>query len=342
MGKDVGHHVKKELRVILLGIGGSGKTTFSKQMQIIHQGNFDEERAKSYTSILLTNILLGLKAIATEVKDLEDTENYKISRWVQTLDENQAQWNEELIGKVKALWGDPGILKTWKDIKDGVIIQLDYLMDNLDRFVSPGFIPTNDDILRARQRTTGELLSTFEDQKYQWNLIDVGGQFAERVKWAKIFESPTPQAIIFFLAIDEYNVPNTELKTEHYKTKLELALSVFKDYLCDAGPVLEKKLCRIVFLNKVDVFSEKIQNPAKFAEFKRALGYEGEESAEKCAAAVRERMAAIAAESKLAKGEHNEVYFHVTNALDTSLMTKVTQEIKKSIITSTMQDLGLA
>jgi len=99
-------------------------------------------------------------------------------------------------------------------------------------------------------------------------LIDVGGQFSERQKWESFFEDHLPNAIIFFLAIDEYNVPNTELKTDYLKTKFELSLDVFRKYMC-GNEVAGYKLCRIVFLNKVDIFEEKIKTTENLLNLKK-------------------------------------------------------------------------
>ena len=38
---------------------------------------------------------------------------------------------------------------------------MDYHMENLDRYSTEGFVPTNEDMLRARQRTTGFLPTSF-------------------------------------------------------------------------------------------------------------------------------------------------------------------------------------
>jgi len=203
-----GHYEKKIHKIILLGIGGSGKSTFTKQMHILHQG-ISEDVAKTYRSVLLTNILIGLKAIGSQKQDLDTTENYKRSRWILSLDEN-SEWNDDVIERVKELWKDEGIHETWNTIKDQTLVQLDYLMDNLNRYLEPGFIPNNEDILRARQRTTGASVYTIEADKNNWELIDVGGQFAEREKWPTFFTGKAPAAIIFFFAIDEYNIDNTE------------------------------------------------------------------------------------------------------------------------------------
>jgi len=334
---DANRATKKEMKIILLGIGGSGKTTFSKQMQFIHQGSYDRERAQSYKTILLANVLIGLKAIASKARELEESENYKKSRWIQSLDETQIEWDAELVAKIKSLWSDEGIQTTWEEVKDTVIIQMEYLMENLDGFVQPDFVPTNADILRARQRTTGASITRFEDPKTIWNLIDVGGQYSERTKWEGFFTENLPHAVIFFLALDEFNVPNAEVKTDNIKTKFELALQVFKDTMCSEGPVLDYELCRIVFLNKVDIFEEKIKDDRKFLELKEVLDYDGPNTVTQCTDHVIAKLKSISDEKK----PNADLKIHVTCALDTEMMKKVSNDIKSSIITSTLIDLGM-
>jgi hypothetical protein len=38
---------------------------------------------------------------------------------------------------------------------------LEYMMANIDRFAEPDFVPSNDDVLHARQRTTGVVETQF-------------------------------------------------------------------------------------------------------------------------------------------------------------------------------------
>jgi hypothetical protein len=331
---------KNTMRIILLGIGGSGKSTFSKHMQIIHQGGIDVETAKTYRGILLTNILLGLKAIGAQKQDLDNTENYKKSRWISTFDEN-SPWDDELIERIRSLWDDEGIHETWHEIKDNTLIQLEYLMNNFERYIDPNFIPNDDDILRARQRTTGGDVYTFEEEKTIWELTDVGGQYSERTKWASYFTEKIPHAIIFFLAIDEYNIPNTELKTDQYHTKFELSLSVFREMLCSPGPVIEQKICRIVFLNKADVFEEKLKDDRKWNEFKEALEYNGDRDKTSCTNFIERKLRDIN-EASLGKKNDDigELKIHVTNALDRELMQNIAKDIKSSILEFTMKKIG--
>ena len=39
---------------------------------------------------------------------------------------------------------------------------LEYMMENIDRFAEENFIPSNEDVLHARQRTTGVVETQFQ------------------------------------------------------------------------------------------------------------------------------------------------------------------------------------
>jgi len=333
---------KRTMRIMLLGIGGSGKSTFSKQMQIIHQGQLPVEVAKTYRGILLTNVIIGLKAICASKQDLEDSENYKKSRWILTVDENWDDMDEDIIERIRSLWKDEGIREAWREIKDKTLIQLEYLMENFDRYLEKDFIPNNDDILRARQRTTGGELYTFEEKGTVWELTDVGGQYSERTKWEGYFNERPPHAVIFFLALDEYNIPNTEIKTnqEKYPSKLKLAMSIFKELLCTPGLILDHKICRIVFLNKIDIFQEKINDDNKWADFEKEMDYTGDRTV-KAATDFIERKLNQMNKSLPKYDDYPALRIHVTNSLDTALMTKIAADIKTSILEGTMADFGL-
>jgi len=298
-------------------------------MQIIHNGGFDSTVALTFKRVLLSNIIIALKEILQIQPNLHGS-NMKRSRWISNIDAQTAVWDDDLVDRVKTLWDDEAVKEGWDEVRELVLVQMDYLMDNLDRFMAENFQPTNEDILRARIRSTGETTSRFEEQKHVWHLVDVGGQFSEREKWSNIMASTEgASAYLFFLALDEFNVPNPELRSAEHKTKMELAFSVFEEVMNNVGNV-----CRIVFLNKVDLFQKKLEEKEKFIAFKKALGYDGDNDTEKCTNYVRANLLA-----RLVKKD--SCHIHVTNALDTELIKTISGAIKEAILSSHLGDFGI-
>jgi len=319
---------KREVNLFLHGIAGSGKSTFVKQMLIIHNGGFQVEQAMQYKTILLSNIIVALKAIIELTPDLNGP-NKKKGRWIQNIDPQVAKWDDDEVERVKSLWNDEAVKEAWEEVKEITLIQLDYLMENIDRFVTVNFQPTNEDILRARHRTTGESSTRIIDKKICWNFIDVGGQAVEREKWKNIIETKLIHAFIFFVALDDFNVANPELKTSEHVTKLELALAVFEEVMNSVGNV-----CRIVFLNKVDLFQKKIEDKEKFAEFKKALNYDGENNVDDCTKFLEKKLTGMLQNK-------DSFHVHVTNALDTDMMRKVADDIKEAILSAHLSSFGV-
>lgn len=65
------------------------------------------------------------------------------------------------------------------------------------------YIPTDQDILRSRVKTTGINEITFQVDSVLYKVFDVGGQRSERRKWIHCFENL--HAIIFMVSMSEYD-----------------------------------------------------------------------------------------------------------------------------------------
>lgn len=74
----------------------------------------------------------------------------------------------------------------------------------MERLSQSDYIPTQQDVLRTRVRTTGILESTFTLKKHKFRIVDIGGQRSERRKWIHCFEGVT--AVIFVSALNEYDL----------------------------------------------------------------------------------------------------------------------------------------
>lgn len=75
--------------------------------------------------------------------------------------------------------------------------------EDLDRLFNKEFIPTDQDVLRARLRTTGITETHFDLGTLQYRMFDVGGQRSERKKWIHCFEGVN--ALMFLVAISGYD-----------------------------------------------------------------------------------------------------------------------------------------
>ena len=64
----------------------------------------------------------------------------------------------------------------------------DYYFNDIDRISTAGYIPTEQDVLRSRVRTTGIVQSDFVIKKVNFLMFDVGGQRNERRKWIHCFD----------------------------------------------------------------------------------------------------------------------------------------------------------
>lgn len=105
-------------------------------------------------------------------------------------------------------------------------------LDDLDRLGKKDYMPSEQDILRTRVKTTGIVEVHFSFKNLNFKLFDVGGQRSERKKWIHCFEDVT--AIIFCVAMSEYDQvlheDETTVSTIHdYSLRLPLVTDALPD-----------------------------------------------------------------------------------------------------------------
>jgi GTPase SAR1 family protein len=216
----------REFKLLLLGTGEAGKSTFIKQMRIIHgQGYSDKDRAE-FKTLVYRNTVKGIQIMieAMETLKIPYTDPSKKSHIpvLERLDpDTVTEMSQEEFAAIRSLWADPGMKKCFDQrnqfqISDSVR----HYFDNLDRLSTPDYVPSLDDVLRVRVPTTGIVEYNFQMKKeVVFKMVDVGGQRSERRKWIHCFEGV--KAIIFLTAINEYDqvscniILNTRVKRIH-------------------------------------------------------------------------------------------------------------------------------
>jgi len=127
------------------------------------------------------------------------------------------------------------VVKVWQidEFKSHVCENLDvmqipattpYFFDNIDRISKETYKPNQDDILRAKLKTTGISEVKFVVNEVEFTLVDVGGQRAERRKWLHCFDGIN--GVIYLAALDEYNMT---LQEDHNINRLDESLRLFEE-----------------------------------------------------------------------------------------------------------------
>eukprot|EP01097_Dermamoeba_algensis_P002971 TRINITY_DN2187_c0_g1_i1.p1 TRINITY_DN2187_c0_g1~~TRINITY_DN2187_c0_g1_i1.p1 ORF type:complete len:351 (-),score=101.15 TRINITY_DN2187_c0_g1_i1:167-1219(-) len=319
-----------ELKILLLGAGESGKSTIAKQFRIINIGDYSQEELKEFRVFVYDNTLSSVKALA----NASETLGIPVADEIKPLAEKfknlnlgvQKEIDEKLAEEIKKVWHDSGIQETFKRSKE---YQLNdnarYMLDNVDRIATPGYMPTQEDVIHTRVRTTGVIETTFEMGKKKVRLVDVGGQRAERRKWMGCFEDVT--AVIFCVALSEYDLKLAEDGTTN---RMQESLKIF-DELCQKW---FKNTTIILFLNKKDLFEKKILVSPLKATFPE---YTGADEFTPASDFIKDKFL------KQDKQENPEgrIYPHLTCATDTNHVKVVFDAVKETLLKAALKSVGL-
>uniref|UniRef100_A0A914XF24 Uncharacterized protein n=1 Tax=Plectus sambesii TaxID=2011161 RepID=A0A914XF24_9BILA len=323
---------KKILKLLLLGPGDSGKSTTLKQIRIIHDKGFSEAEIEQRRSVVYSNIVSGMAALLKGMGELDipfqDSAREKDAQMVN--DFIQQGWLGEALttdayAAIKRLWADMGI-KTALD--RGNEFQLDdsteYFLNALDRIHDAAYRPTTEDILRTRVATSGVVEFSFFIKKFTFRVFDVGGQKSQRRKWIHCFDDV--HAVLFITSLSEYN---QNLMEDESVNRMHDSMDLF-DSICNNEWFTDTSM--ILFLNKKDLFAEKIKHDS----IKTALPeYKGPQTYEASVAYIRERY------EHLNQNPKKTIYTHETCATDTNQIEIVIESVIDVVIQQTLRKVGI-
>merc|ERR1712004_743935 len=156
---------------------------------------------------------------------------------------SEGEMTYEIGQLMKRLWMDRGVQKCFARSRE---YQLNdsaaYYLNEMDRISSPNYVPTQNDVLRTRVKTTGIIETQFSYKGLHFKMFDVGGQRSERKKWIHCFEGVT--AIIFCVALSGYDLVLAE---DEEMNRMMDSMKLF-DSICNNKWFVETSI--ILFLNK--------------------------------------------------------------------------------------------
>eukprot|EP00164_Ancoracysta_twista_P001164 GFYU01001531.1.p1 GENE.GFYU01001531.1~~GFYU01001531.1.p1 ORF type:complete len:351 (-),score=124.97 GFYU01001531.1:372-1424(-) len=319
----------KKIKLLLLGAGESGKSTLLKQMQLIYKSGFSHEEKMSYRMNMFRNAIANMQSILTFIEEQKIPmvpENEGLAEEIQdiALEDITNNFPQDTADAITTLWKDSGVLSAFARRSE---FQLEdsasYLFENVQRFTASDYVPSEEDILRCRVKTTGIVETRFEIQKFPFEVYDVGGQKNERRKWINLFEDVT--AVIFTVALSEYDQVMREDTT---KNRMIDSLELFEQVCNDHLP----KPSIFLFLNKKDLFEEKI----KHVDLKTCFAdYNGGNDAETAMKFIQQKFTSVV------RKDGRQVIPHITCATDNTMMRDIFSGVQQTILFKSLQNAGM-
>ncbi|KAF2237963.1 guanine nucleotide binding protein, alpha subunit [Viridothelium virens] len=325
---------QREVKLLLLGAGESGKSTVLKQMRLINHGAFQKPERKQWRAIIFTNLVNAfqvlLSAMSEHEIEFENPENIKFSEVIPTEPEISIDdpMPMQCLNAFTALWRDQGIqLAIKKGNEYALHDNLSYYFTDINRLFAKDYLPTDQDILRARLKTTGISETIFETGNLTYKMFDVGGQRSERKKWIHVFDNV--QVVLFLVAISGFDHVLVE---DRNGNQMQEALMLFESI---ANSKYFERSALILFLNKIDLFREKLvsgQSSVK-THFPDYTGSDTDTKAAQEFFAEKFR--------NLLRQPNKDVYVHYTNATDTDLLKKTMASVQDMIVQRNLNALIL-
>ncbi|XP_031788293.1 G protein alpha q subunit isoform X4 [Nasonia vitripennis] len=323
---------RRELKLLLLGTGESGKSTFIKQMRIIHGSGYSDEDKRGFIKLVYQNIFMAMQSMIRAMDLLKiqyaESSNIEKAELVRAIDfETVTSFEEPYVQAIKDLWADAGIQECYDRRREYQLTDsAKYYLMEIDRVAAPNYLPTEQDILRVRVPTTGIIEYPFDLEEIRFRMVDVGGQRSERRKWIHCFENVT--SIIFLVALSEYDQILFESENEN---RMEESKALFKTII--TYPWFQHSSV-ILFLNKKDLLEEKIMYSHLVDYFPE---YDGPKQQHEPA-----REFILQGYLKNNPDPDRTCYSHFTTATDTENIKLVFCAVKDTIMQNALKEFNLA
>jgi GTPase SAR1 family protein len=232
--------IAKQMKIIHMN--GFTDEELESYKALIHQNAFSGAKVLSQqvcltsrSSATLHCVLAGFNKRSSQISALGVKVGKKARSVSKKILDDEDYFAGELTpaqGKdLEALWEDAGVQKVYErrseyQLSDSVpyylgayrtkrcilssrphyqhLTRFSFTSDNITRISAETFVPTEQDVLRSRAKTTGIIETDFTVDGTKFKMVDVGGQRSERKKWMHCFQDVT--AVLFCVALSEYDL----------------------------------------------------------------------------------------------------------------------------------------
>ncbi|KAL2916617.1 hypothetical protein HK105_203729 [Polyrhizophydium stewartii] len=246
---------QEDPKLLILGSGDSGKTTFLKNLHIHLGGGFTPEQLALYRVQMIDNMLNGMRILLNACR----TMGYKISDVASRdlvlsymPDGKQQGLPMNVIAAIHALWNTKAVYTAWKSgNKFGLQDNVEYFLDKVLTKGRPDYDLTPEDIVNIRHSTSSISETRFQYGKETLRFYDVAGQRSFRKTWASYFDSVN--AVLFITSLASFD---QQLEEEEHVNRMHDALLLFKE-IANNPHLMRKPM--LLFFNKRDILERKLR-----------------------------------------------------------------------------------
>ncbi|CAE6362697.1 unnamed protein product [Rhizoctonia solani] len=278
---------------------------------------------------------------------------------------------EDMLG----LWRDPFV----QDVLHKQRLQLEhtagFFLNDMERITERRYIPTDDDVLRARLKTLGVVEHHFAldrgaEKGVDWRIYDVGGARGQRHVWAPFFSDvnaiiflavriflyvrfrlgPDPIILPLYITISHpFHYPNPTPPKQQQQP-----ISAFDQMLAEDRRVnriedsiqLFKMMCGnkllanvniVLFLNKCDLLKKKLAAGIKVSKYVTSYG-DRPNDYEHVSKYFRTKFGAIQRDYSVAP---RELYVHLTSVTDTRATSAIIHNVRDIILRQNLKNSSL-
>lgn len=302
-------------------------------MKCLWDRPYTQSERESYREVIFANTITSIQVVLDALPALQhitipaepgDAERIDLLLTLPPDSHDTTRLDPKVAEAISQLWSRPGLKQA---VAVSHLYQLNdsasYYFDNIGRIAQPDYIPTEQDIVRSRVKSTGISESKFLVGQLIWRVFDVGGQRSERKKWIHCFENVN--VLIFFVAINEYD---QVLYEDECVNRMAEAATLF-DSICNSQWFRQTQM--ILFFNKIDLFKAKLlTSPLS----KRFPDYDGDNSYESAAKFIHRNFL------QLSRDPNKDIITHFTCATDSQQISVVLAGVQESILRKNLAAAG--